>query len=204
MFLKPIFSPGIALLRRRNTLMKCRITKKIKFSSSTRVKPLYSLRFCFNNKPEKKTCAICGWISSPTKLRNYNSDAGATKLKSHSSDSGDKTVDYHVVKDVPNHPEKLLVDVRELSEIQKTGTIPSAIVIPSGRARREFAKHVSNEDFQRKYGKPKPTANTEIILYCKSGNRASQVQSVLSSMGYKNVATYTGSWNDWAKRKGLN
>lgn len=34
------------------------------------------------------------------------------------------------VKDLPKHPEKTLIDVREPSELQETGTIPTSINIP--------------------------------------------------------------------------
>lgn len=37
---------------------------------------------------------------------------------------------YEEVKDLPNHPEKLLIDVREPAEIVETGSIPTAINIP--------------------------------------------------------------------------
>lgn len=39
-------------------------------------------------------------------------------------------VTYEYVKDLPNHPEKILIDVREPSELQETGSIPSSINIP--------------------------------------------------------------------------
>lgn len=37
---------------------------------------------------------------------------------------------YEEVKDLPNHPEKLLIDVREPHELQETGKIPTSINIP--------------------------------------------------------------------------
>lgn len=37
---------------------------------------------------------------------------------------------YEEVKDLPNHPEKLLIDVREPAEIAETGSIPTSINIP--------------------------------------------------------------------------
>lgn len=39
-------------------------------------------------------------------------------------------VTYETVKDLPNHPEILLVDVREVQEIQETGIIPTSIAVP--------------------------------------------------------------------------
>lgn len=37
---------------------------------------------------------------------------------------------YEEVKDLPNHPETLLIDVREPAEIAETGSIPTSINIP--------------------------------------------------------------------------
>jgi 3-mercaptopyruvate sulfurtransferase SseA len=37
---------------------------------------------------------------------------------------------YEEVKDLPNHPEKLLIDVREPAEIAETGSIPTSVNIP--------------------------------------------------------------------------
>lgn len=37
---------------------------------------------------------------------------------------------YEEVKKLPNHPEKLLIDVREPSELVETGKIPTSINIP--------------------------------------------------------------------------
>lgn len=37
---------------------------------------------------------------------------------------------YEEVKDLPNHPEKVLIDVREPEELKETGQIPTSINIP--------------------------------------------------------------------------
>lgn len=37
---------------------------------------------------------------------------------------------YEEVKDLPNHPEKLLIDVREPQELIDTGIIPTSVNIP--------------------------------------------------------------------------
>jgi rhodanese-related sulfurtransferase len=41
-----------------------------------------------------------------------------------------KFATYEQVKDLPNHPEKLLIDVREPNELVETGVIPTSINIP--------------------------------------------------------------------------
>lgn len=39
-------------------------------------------------------------------------------------------VSYEEIKDLPNHPAKILIDVREPNELQETGIIPTSINIP--------------------------------------------------------------------------
>lgn len=51
-------------------------------------------------------------------------------LKSSLSMSSVPIATFEEVKDLPNHPEKLLIDVREPAEIAETGVIPTAINIP--------------------------------------------------------------------------
>lgn len=39
-------------------------------------------------------------------------------------------VTYDEVKDLPNHPEAYLIDVRDPPELKETGVIPTSINIP--------------------------------------------------------------------------
>ncbi|XP_055902741.1 rhodanese domain-containing protein CG4456-like [Eupeodes corollae] len=112
-------------------------------------------------------------------------------------------VEYAEVKDLPNHPEKLLIDVREPREIEGTGLIPTAIRIPLGIVDQELAPHVKAEDFQKKYGRPKPDAKTYIIMQCRSGKRSEDAAQIAAALGYKNVHNYVGSWLEWADKEGL-
>lgn len=41
-----------------------------------------------------------------------------------------KIATYEEIKDLPNSPEKLLIDVREPHELENTGRIPTSINIP--------------------------------------------------------------------------
>lgn len=49
-----------------------------------------------------------------------------------------KIATYDEIKDLPNHPEKLLIDVREPHELENTGRIPTSINIPR---KSFFANH---------------------------------------------------------------
>lgn len=52
------------------------------------------------------------------------------KLTTAKSAETMSTVFYEEIKDLPNHPEKTLIDVREPTELEQTGVIPTSINIP--------------------------------------------------------------------------
>lgn len=41
-----------------------------------------------------------------------------------------KMATFDEVKDIPNHPEKYLIDVRNPNELEETGVLPGSINIP--------------------------------------------------------------------------
>ena len=47
-----------------------------------------------------------------------------------STKSTPRIATYDEVKDIPNHPDKLLIDVREPQELKDTGCIPASINVP--------------------------------------------------------------------------
>lgn len=68
-------------------------------------------------------------------IRNKSNGESINKCVSlkYSTDANQPTipvVTYEEVKDLPNHPEKWLIDVREPAELVETGIIPTAINIP--------------------------------------------------------------------------
>lgn len=52
------------------------------------------------------------------------------EYSTNASDTIVPVVTYEVVRDLPNHPEITLIDVREPDELKETGIIPTAINIP--------------------------------------------------------------------------
>uniref|UniRef100_A0A6R5Z574 Rhodanese domain-containing protein n=1 Tax=Anopheles funestus TaxID=62324 RepID=A0A6R5Z574_ANOFN len=105
------------------------------------------------------------------------------------------------IDDLPNHPEKLLIDVREPSELAATGQIPTSINIPLKTIRTEL--NLSPEAFEKKYGRKKPATNEPIIFTCRSGVRAGQAAQEAEQLGYKNVKNYVGSWMEYAAKHDL-
>lgn len=114
---------------------------------------------------------------------------------------------YEEIKDLPNHREKLLVDVREPSEIQKTGRIPTSINVPCksleplvaafaiklivpftfsvGNVQKAFSDETTDEEFERSYNHTKPHKKNEIITSCQSGMRSQAAAEILIRLGYK-------------------
>lgn len=110
---------------------------------------------------------------------------------------------YEEIKDLPNHPEKYLIEVRTPEELLETGKIPTSINIPLADVQQELSQNVSAEEFLQKYGRSKPAANDEVIFTCRSGRRAEAAAKIAISLGYTNVKNYKGSWLDWAEHEGL-
>ena len=77
------------------------------------------------------------------------------------------------------------LDCREPKEY-KSGHIPGAINIPRGLLEFQIDKKV-------------PDKNAPVVMYCKSGGRASLACCSIQRMGYKNVKNIDGGWKAWAK-----
>ncbi|XP_030372933.1 rhodanese domain-containing protein CG4456 [Scaptodrosophila lebanonensis] len=108
---------------------------------------------------------------------------------------------YEDVKDVPNHPEIYLIDVRNPEELEESGRIPASINIPLTTL--SDALNSEPDDFQSKYGRAKPEKDADIIFTCRSGRRASEAEKIAKDLGWSNIRVYHGSWLDWAQREGL-
>uniref|UniRef100_A0A182XZ05 Rhodanese domain-containing protein n=1 Tax=Anopheles stephensi TaxID=30069 RepID=A0A182XZ05_ANOST len=107
---------------------------------------------------------------------------------------------YEEVLDLPNHPEKLLVDVRNPDELAETGKIPTSINIPLPQL--EDGLKLTDEEFKAKFGRDKPGTSTEVIFHCKMGGRAQKATDLAASLGFTNARNYKGSWTEWAAKQG--
>jgi rhodanese-related sulfurtransferase len=92
-----------------------------------------------------------------------------------------------------------LTDVREPAEYA-AGYIPTAINIPVGSA--PDALFMPAHEFEDKFGFEKPTADQELVFYCKAGVRSSAAAGLAKQVGYKSVGEYRGSWLEWSKNGG--
>ncbi|KAJ5157170.1 uncharacterized protein N7482_008270 [Penicillium canariense] len=99
----------------------------------------------------------------------------------------------------PSHTPVILIDVREPAELTGTGIIPNAINIPL--ASQPDALYLTPDEFETRFGFPKPSADTEqqIVFYCKAGVRARR--GAVGSSGGR-LGVYDGSWLDWERHGG--
>jgi rhodanese-related sulfurtransferase len=88
----------------------------------------------------------------------------------------------------------LLLDVREPAEWEK-GHIPGAVLAPRGML-EWYA------DPATPYAKPELTMKQDarIIVACASGGRSLLAAQTLKKMGYTNVVSMAGGFNEWSKQ----
>lgn len=72
---------------------------------------------------------VSNCVAASTKIVEQPS-CGQRLLSTKITDENVPIVSYEEVKDLPNHPEKLLIDVREPLELRQHGEIPNCINIP--------------------------------------------------------------------------
>lgn len=88
----------------------------------------------------------------------------------------------------------LIVDVRDLPEVQQTGKIKGAINVSRGML--EFRADPETPYHDKAFSKDKT-----VILYCASGGRSALSGKVLKDMGYTRVFNL-GAFKDWAESGG--
>lgn len=92
-------------------------------------------------------------------------------------------------------PDTLLVDVREKSELEKTGTLSGSVHLP--RSHLEFRADPNSLTYERQLD-----AGRRLVTYCASGKRASLAAKTLQDMGYARVAHIADGGFDALKAAG--
>ena len=107
-----------------------------------------------------------------------------------------ETLDAEAVKDLVKKKEITLIDVRDIREIWKEGTIEDSKHIPRGML--EF--WLDPESSYYKANKIKDLK--KMVLFCALGFRSALAAKSLVDMGFKNVAHVDGGF-DALKKSGL-
>ncbi|XP_058055227.1 rhodanese domain-containing protein CG4456 isoform X2 [Anopheles bellator] len=146
------------------------------------------------------TSLFAGVLSQPSSSQANGGDCGGNKFAPACIDPK-LVATLAEVEDLPNHPEKLLIDVREPSELEATGRIPTSINIPLKTVHGEL--NLRPEAFEAKYGRKKPALDDAIIFSCRSGVRAGQAAFEADRLGFQNVKNYVGSWMEYGPKHGF-
>jgi|GEM_PF-1164469 len=86
------------------------------------------------------------------------------------------------VKTMVENGEAIVLDVRNINEIQKTGVIRGAINIPIG----ELPNRLNELNKEQTY-----------ITFCAVGGRSKKAASILSEAGFKNIYNAKEGMNTW-------
>lgn len=100
-------------------------------------------------------------------------------------------------------PNRILIDVREPSELTSTGRIPTSQNIPL-QTHPDFA-FLPPEEFEDRFGFPKPSAEQEVVFYCKAGVRSRAAAKMARDAGWgkeRGVGEFPGSWVEWIGKGG--
>ena len=90
-------------------------------------------------------------------------------------------------------PKVQIVDIRDVRELEREGTVPGALLAPRGML--EFWV-----DPESPYHKPLfADESKEFILFCGAGWRSALAAKALQDMGMTNVAHIDGGWGEWVK-----
>ena len=87
---------------------------------------------------------------------------------------------------VDNNEALMLIDVRESSEIEETGSIDGAVNIPRGLIEMKLSP---NDESMK--------AEMPIVVFCGGGSRAALAGATLKELGFKNVKNLEGGFRGW-------
>ena len=90
---------------------------------------------------------------------------------------------------------RLLVDLRDVRELWREGTIPGSVHVPRGML--EFWIDPDSPYFHKVFAEPKP-----IIFFCNKGWRSALAAEVSQRMGLEDVAHLQGGFEAWVEAGG--
>ncbi|ETI19573.1 hypothetical protein G647_09407 [Cladophialophora carrionii CBS 160.54] len=138
--------------------------------------------------------------------RHFTTSWSAHKDESSSFSSSAQQSRLYTFDDVQSlssapSPNRILIDVREPSELQATGKIPNSKNLPITSAADGF--FLPADEFEERFGFEKPGKEDEVIFYCKAGVRSRAAARLASQAGFGGtVGEFPGSWVEWSDKGG--
>jgi thiosulfate/3-mercaptopyruvate sulfurtransferase len=87
---------------------------------------------------------------------------------------------------------------------QRGGHIPTAVNVPWSKAANDDGTFKSADDLKKLYGDAGLDFGTDIIAYCRIGERSAHTWFVLHEiLGQQNVKNYDGSWTEYGSLVGV-
>lgn len=106
-----------------------------------------------------------------------------------------KSIDVKSAEKLVDDESVLFVDIRDIRELWREGTIPGALSAPRGML--EFWI-----DPDCKYHRKEFSDGRELVLFCASAWRSALAAKVLQDMGFKHISHLTDGFSAW-KAAGL-
>ena len=98
------------------------------------------------------------------------------------------------VRERINDASAQIVDIRDVRELEREGTVPGALLAPRGML--EFWVDPASPYYKPVFG----DESKEFILFCGAGWRSALATKALQDMGMRNVAHIDGGFTDWVKQ----
>lgn len=105
------------------------------------------------------------------------------------------TVDVDAMRAAVEDPDTVVVDIRDVRELERTGTIPGAVHAPRGML--EFWVDPTSPYHREVFAEPK-----RFVFYCQSGWRSALATKAVQDMGLESVAHLGGGIAAWLEADG--
>ena len=99
-------------------------------------------------------------------------------------------ISVHEAAELQRLDAAILIDLRDVRELQRMGTVPGAFHAPRGIL--EFWVHPDSP-----YHKPVFRTDKKLVMFCASGLRSALAARTLQDMGMENVLDMDGGFTEW-------
>ena len=99
-------------------------------------------------------------------------------------------ISVHEAAELQRLDAAILIDLRDVRELQRMGTVPGAFHAPRGM----LAFWV---DPDSPYHKPVVRTDKKLVMFCASGLRSALAARTLQDMGMENVLDMDGGFTEW-------